>query len=328
MKIISGQQIRSLGISPRQCVEWIYESFNMKKDAQLPAKISVHPADNDFFTSMPCLLPLPAQGDGGKRDEAGCQYFGVKEVHRIEGAVPSLGSDMLLYNAKNGELLALIDCDWITTMRTGAVAAVSAKALRKDDAHVYGFVGLGNTARATLLCVLEAEPSRHFLVKLLRYKNQAELFVERFRDYENVDFEIVDDLNEMAASVDVFISCITSANGLLVEDEKTFRPGITVIPVHMRGLQNCDTTFDRVFGDDTDHVKGFRYFSQFKDYNEIGEVLAGRDPGRKSQEQRLIDYNYGLALHDVVFASKIYEMTSHMDVQSVDIQKETEKYWL
>ena len=62
------------------------------------------------------------------------QYFGIKEVHRIQGAVPSLGSVMMLYNAKTGELLALVDCDWITTMRTGAVAAVSAKALRKDGA--------------------------------------------------------------------------------------------------------------------------------------------------------------------------------------------------
>ena len=132
----------------------------------------------------------------------------------------------------------------------------------------------------------------------------------------------------MAAAVDVFISCITSAKGLLVEDETLFNPGVTVIPVHMRGLQNCDTTFDRVFGDDTDHVKGFRFFPQFRDYNEIGEVLAGRDPGRKSQEQRIIDYNYGLALHDVVYASKIYEMTDGMNVPTVDIQKETEKYWI
>lgn len=165
------------------------------------------------------------------------RYFGIKEVHRIEGAVLSLGSDMMLYNANNGELLALVDCDWITTMRTGAVAAVSAKALRKSDAYIYGMVGLGNTARATMLCVLEAEPEKHFHVKLLRYKNQAELFVDRFRDYDNVSFEILDDINEMARTVDVFFSCITSANGLLVADESTFQCGVTVIPVHMRGCR-------------------------------------------------------------------------------------------
>lgn len=323
MKIISEQIIRSLGITPKECVAWIYESFVMKQEAQLPAKISVHPAEYDFFTSMPCLLPKMW---GGVNNNT--RYFGIKEVHRIEGAVPSLGSDMMLYNANNGELLALVDCDWITTMRTGAVAAVSAKALRKSNAKVYGLVGLGNTARATMLCVLEAEPEKYFDVKLLRYKDQAELFIERFKGYKNVKFEIVDDINEMARSVDVFISCITSANGLLVEDESVFQPGVTVIPVHMRGLQNCDTTFDRVFGDDTDHIKGFKYFPQYKDYNEVGEVLAGRDPGRKSDEQRIIDYNYGLALHDVVYASKIYELVKDKDIPSIELVKETEKFWI
>lgn len=320
MKIISQELIRSLNITPRQCVDWVYESFDKKQEAQLPTKISVHPADFDFFTSMPCLLP---QNNKSKH-----RYFGIKEVHRIEGAVPSLGSDMMLYDALNGELLALVDCDWITTMRTGAVAAVSAKVLRKKDSTIYGMVGLGNIGRATMLCILELEPEKFFKVKLLRYKDQAELFINRFKDYSNVEFEIVDDINELARTSDVFISCITSANGLLVEDEKTFQQGVTVIPVHMRGLQNCDTTFDRVFGDDTDHIKGFKYFSQYSDYNEIGEVLAGRDVGRKSDNQRIIDYNYGLALHDVVFASKIYEMVENDNVPEIEIQKEKEKFWI
>ncbi|WP_290744709.1 hypothetical protein [Fibrobacter sp. UBA4309] len=321
MRIISEQTIRSLGISPKQCTDWIYESFALKSEAQLPAKISVHPTDTDFFTSMPCLLPE-------SKSNPDIRYFGIKEVHRIEGAVPSLGSDMLLYNAKNGDLLALLDGDWITTMRTGAVAAASSKALRKKDSSRYGMLGLGNTARASLLCILEAEPEKHFDVKLLRYKNQAELFIQRFQNYKNVSFEIVDDVKEIAQSVDVLISCITSANGLIVEDESLFPPGITIIPVHMRGFQNCDTTFDRVFGDDTGHVRNFKFFPQYHDYNEIGEVLAGRDPGRKSENQRIIDYNYGLGLHDTLFASKIYEMTLDKSLPEIPIIKETDKFWV
>ena len=320
MKIITQQAIRSLNISPRQCVEWIYESFSLKAEAQLPAKISVHPADTDFFTSMPCLLPA---------NSAGRRYFGIKEVHRIEGAVPSLGSDLMLYDAQNGELLALLDADWITTMRTGAVAAASIKALRKSNAQSYALVGLGNTARATVLCLLENEPDRHFHFQLLRYKDQAEQFIRRFESYSNVTFQIADDINAMARQADVFISCITSANGLLVDDVELFQPGVTVIPVHMRGLQNCDVVFDRVFGDDTDHIKGFRYFPQYHDYNEIGEVLAGRDPGRRNDQQRIIDYNYGLGLHDVVFASKLYELLcDNASCSEVCYPKETDKFWV
>lgn len=327
MKIISQQQIRALNISPATCVQWIRESFALKKRADLPAKISVHPEEGEFFTSMPCLLPPPYTPD--LKEVTGFQrrYFGVKEVHRLLNSVPSLGSDLLLYDAQSGELLALIDTDWITTMRTGAVAAVSAKALRKSTAKDYGIVGLGNTARATLLCILEQEPERHFPVKLVRYKDQAEQFIERFKDYQNVSFEIVDSAEQIASEVDVFISCITNAQGLLVADERRFKPGVTLIPVHMRGLQNCDTTFDRVFGDDTGHVQGFKYFNQWQDYNEIGEVLAGRDPGRRSDEQRIIDYNYGLALHDVVYAAKIFERLQK-ESQEIIIERETAKFWV
>ena len=57
MKIISENQIKDLGITPATCVDWAKESFSIKNKAQLPAKISVHPQGNDFFTSMPCLLP-------------------------------------------------------------------------------------------------------------------------------------------------------------------------------------------------------------------------------------------------------------------------------
>lgn len=324
MKVISEQTIRSLGVTPRECVEWIKESFSIKRYAQLPAKISVHPSEDDFFTSMPCLLP-PATTEIDRWKPLH-HYFGIKEVHRIKGAVPSLGSDMMLYDAHTGELLALMDSDWITTMRTGAVAAVAAKCLRKSDAKTYGFIGLGNTARASLLCMLEQEPETMFFVKLLRYKDQADLFIKRFEKYGNVRFDVVDNVHELVQTSDVLLSCVTSAEGLFVEDEKEFKAGITLIPVHTRGFQNCDTAFDRVFGDDTEHVKGFRYFKQFKDYNELGEVLAGNDIGRKSDSQRILSYNYGIALHDVVYAAKIFEMVK--EEKEIELKKETGKFWV
>lgn len=327
MRIISEQLIRDLHIAPRTCVEWVRESFAMKPLAQLPAKSSVHPLEGEFINSMPCLLPAPEALPAGT-GKARRHYFGIKVVHRLNAAVPSLGGDMLLYDARTGELLALVDADWVTMMRTGAVTAVAAKALRKSSADCYGFIGLGNTARASLLCVLEQEPEKSFHVQLVRYKDQAERFMERFAGFRNVEFEIVDNVVDVAHDVDVFISCITRATEMLVPDDTTFQPGATVIPVHSRGLQCCDTTFDRVFGDDTDHLRGFRYFSQFRGYNEIGEVLAGRDLGRTSDEQRILNYNCGLGLHDVVYASRIYEMLEAAMLPEVERIKETAKFWV
>jgi ornithine cyclodeaminase len=81
-----------------------------------------------------------------------------------------------------------------------------------------------------------------------------------------------------------------------------------VVPVHTRGFQNCDTVFDKVYADDTDHVKGFRYFAEFKEYHQIEEVLKGVDRGRTSDTERILSYNIGLGLHDALYASRIYDI--------------------
>lgn len=296
MKSITNSEIVALNISATKCVDWVREAFVMKSECQLPAKISVHPTGNDFFTTMPCLLPK----EYGR--------FGAKVVSRIVGRVPALKSDMMLFDSNNGELLALVDCDWITAMRTGAVAALAIKTFRNSTAKEYAFIGLGSTARATLTCLLESCKDEQLNIRLFRYKDQAEKIVEEYKGYDNVTFTIVDNTSDLVRGADVVVSCITDATGLLVEDESLFKPGVLVVPVHTRGFQNCDTTFDKVYADDTDHVKGFKYFSEFREFHQIEEVLKGVTPGRESDTERILSYNIGLGLHDVLYASRIYDM--------------------
>lgn len=296
MKSITNSEIVALNISATKCVDWVREAFVMKSECQLPAKISVHPTGNDFFTTMPCLLPK----EYGR--------FGAKVVSRIVGRVPALKSDMMLFDSNNGELLALVDCDWITAMRTGAVAALAIKTFRNSTAKEYAFIGLGSTARATLTCLLESCKDEQLNIRLFRYKDQAEKIVEEYKGYDNATFTIVDNTSDLVRGADVVVSCITDASGLLVEDESLFKPGVLVVPVHTRGFQNCDTTFDKVYADDTDHVKGFKYFSEFREFHQIEEVLKGVTPGRESDTERILSYNIGLGLHDVLYASRIYDM--------------------
>ena len=315
MKIISQAQIKALKIPPATCVDWVKESFSIKKNSQLPAKISVHPQGFDFYTAMPCLLP------------ASYDRVGLKMVHRVKGAIPSLGSDILVYEASTGRLLAFMDCDWITAMRTGATAVYAAQTFRKSGELTYSFVGLGNTARATMLCLLETEKEKPHKVLLKRYKDQAEQFIERFSEYDNVRFDVVDSIPEMIAASDVVFSCITDADGLFCEDESCFRPGITLIPIHVRGFQNCDLFFDKVFGDDTAPIKNWKYFNQYRHYAELQDVIDGNDPGRESDTERILSYNYGLAIHDIFYASKIYELLKS-ESPDVPIIKETAKFWV
>lgn len=315
--IIQQTQIDSLHISPAECIEWVQEGFLMKDEVQLPAKLSVHPQGEDFITSMPCLLP---ERDGKK-------YFGIKIVSRIEGQRPALKSDIYLYDAKSGLLLAIIDGDWITAMRTGAVAALAVRTFQRSNVDAYSMIGLGNIARAVALCLIDDNRHRPITLRLMRYKEQAEQFIERFKDYSNVKFEIVDDHRAFVAGAEVLLSCVTVATELLFPDNNLFQKGVTVVPVHMRGFQNCDVFFDKVFGDDTGQIRGFKYFSQFRQYDELHRVLQGKTPGRINNDERILSYNYGIGLHDIVFASKIYELSQGAGVTLL-FQKHDQKIWL
>ena len=221
-----------------------------------------------------------------------------------------------------------MDGTWITTWRTAAVAAVTVETLKKRDAKNISLMGLGNIARAFVMCIDAMRNHEDINLNILAYKDQHNIFIERFKKYKNIHINVFDDVKEMFKISDVIVSCVTAATSLFDENDEDFKPGVLIVPVQTRGFQNCDLTFDRIFCDDIPHISGFKYFNQYKDYNEIGEVLAGRDIGRKSDDQRIIDYNYGLAIHDVVYASKIYEMLSDQDVLSIDIIKETEKFWI
>ena len=316
IKVISHQDIKNLGITPQQCLEWVEESFSIKYDSVLPPKISIHPQGDDFFNAMPCLLPSKYA------------RYCIKVVHRIENAVPSLGSDIMLYDSLHGSLLAIVDGDWITTMRTGAVTALATRLLKRSNVSTYSIVGLGNTARATALCLAAENKGTPITLRLMRYKDQAELFAERLKDYKHVTCKIIDSMEEFIAGADVIISCVTSAgNKLFSEHDEAYKKGVLVLPVHSRGFQNCDLTFDKVFADDKGHVEGFRYFSQFKQFDEISNVILGKSPGRENDEERILDYNVGLGLHDALFASKIYAMFTASSVTYHQI-KEDKKFWV
>ncbi|MBU0291101.1 MAG: ornithine cyclodeaminase [Segatella copri] len=316
MIVIQDREVRSLGLKPKDFIDSVRHCFVHKPECQLPPKISLHPKGDDFINTMPCLLPPETN------------RYGVKIVSRVKGRTPALKSDSMLYDVTTGELLAVIDCDYITTMRTGAVAALAVDTLKKNNVKKIALMGLGNTGRATMMCLssLLPPPDGKYEVSLLKYKDQAEQFIEHFKNLDNFHFTIANDTKELFENADVIISCITQANGLFIDDVNVFKPGVLVVPVHTRGFQNCDTIFDKVVCDDIGHVKGFKYFNQFKNLTELGDILRGDKPGRQSEEERIIDYNIGLGLHDAYICSKVYDAVKAQPHENIELVHSTQKY--
>lgn len=256
---------------------------------------------------------------------------GVKVVTRYPDRVPSLESCILLMDATTGEFLALMDGTWITAMRTGAVAAHSVMLFAKKNFSVIGMMGLGNTSRAALLVLAEQIGDRKITVKLLKYKGQEKSFAERFSGYKNLKFVYADTAEEMVHGSDVVISGAT----YLLEDvcsDECFDKGVLVVPIHTLGFTNCDLFFDKVFADDLGHVHHFKNFNKFKQFAEVSDVVNGIKPGRESDSERIVAYNIGISIHDVAFASAIYEMMQQKGIldslPDADLKIPSEKFWV
>lgn len=317
MKIITHADIVKLHISPLQCYEWVFDMLMHKSNAILPVKISMKPMEGVFYNVMPSLLPKCSGG--------------VKVVTRYPFRNPALDSQILLYDYETGNVKALLDGNYITAMRTGAVAAHSIGLLGKQDFKEIGMIGLGNQARAVIKVILALYPNRKFILKLLKYKNQHLLFEDYFKDFAysgNIEFISVNSYKEAVRGSDVIISSATYFSDDIC-DKDCFDEGCLVVPIHTRGFMNCDIFFDKIYADDTEHVKGFKYFNQFKRFAEISDVLIGEAEGRINDVERIIVYNIGLSMHDINFAERIYEIAQIEQAgQEIKLSMPKEKFWI
>ena len=253
---------------------------------------------------------------------------GVKVVNRYPERKPSLDSKLLLLDNLSGDFLALMDANWITAMRTGAVAVHSILNFAKKDFKTVAMLGLGNTCRSTLLVLASMVRDRELTIKLLKYKDQHESFMKRFEGFENLKFICVDTNEELVKGSDVIVSCVTYFGEDLCNDD-CFDEGVLVVPVHTRGFTNCDLFFDKVYADDYGHVHHFKNFDKFKYFAEVCDVVNGLAGGRKNEKERILAYNIGLSIHDINYAAHIYEMIKdNIELLDIDMKDPVDKFWI
>ena len=318
MKLISFDKIVNMNIPQKNVYEWVSEMILQKDKTVLPGKISMkHKAlDGVFCNVMPSFVYV-----GDKL------YGGVKIVTRYPQRSPSLDSQLILFDGVSGEFLALMDANWITAARTGAVAAHSIELLAKKDSKVLGMMGLGNVARASMLQIAEVFDDRQFDVKLLKFGGEEILFKQRFEKYKNLNFSFVDTAEEMVDGSDIVLSAATYLPNDVCAD-KYFKEGVLVLPVHTLGFTNCDLFFDKVFADDTYHVKDFKYFRNFKSFAEVSDVVNGRADGRENDRERILAYNIGLSIHDVNLAARIYESIDKTSLTDINMNIPSDRLWV
>lgn len=290
--VLSHKEITGLNIPVSEIIEAVRKGLidHANKMTLLAPKITFRPEPESFYTSMP----------SGNRNDG---VLGLKLIQRpsfSDKNAPSVFGTMFLNDYATGELLSIMDATWLTSIRTGAVAALSIQAYSCQPVEKISIMGIGNVGLATLQCIAETMPLiKH--VKVLDYKDSVERIINRFGGSR---FNIVKcgDVESLFSETQVVITSLTYAEKPFVKKEWLF-DGIFALPLHMRGWQDVDPCFDKMFTDDHAHTKSWLY--RFD--GELGEVLAGMKKGRDNASQKIIAYNYGIAVDDLAVSKLIYD---------------------
>ncbi len=315
MKFLDFDKVRSLGITASEMYAWTEEVWK-KQDAFIyPTKQHIWDGDSSRYIVMPAIYP--------EGDVAGVKFI-CRNVDDING-LPKRNSNIMLQRISQHGLLGVLDSTYLTNLRTGACAYYNATKFAKSNPESIAVYGLGLAARAFMFFWTALYPGK-IRMKIMRYKDQADLFVEKYKGCEKIEFQICDTMEELFDS-DIIVSCVSFARKEICP-ESVYRKGCTIVPVHTSGFQNCDLTFDKIAVDDIGHVEKYRYYEQFKSRMiRITEAANGKEPFREDDQQRIVIYNGGLAIFDLYFAMKTLEKAGD-DCIDLPMSYPEDRFWM
>lgn len=294
------------------CVLAVEQAFRLHGEGRAPA---------------PGVLGVHAQG-GGFHIKAGTlplsrNYFAAKANANFPGnparGLPTIQGVILLFDADNGQVLAVMDSMEITILRTGAATAVAAKYLARKDSQVATICGCGNQGRVQLRAVRHACPLEKAFVWDIQ-KEAAERFAQAMAAELEIAVTPVGDLPAALRQSDICVTC-TPAKKFLIHD-KDVPPGmfIAAVGADNEDKQELDPELlapkNKVVADvvaqcavigDLHHALAAGTASVSCVYAELGEIVCGKKPGRTSAEEITIFDSTGMALQDVASAAVVYE---------------------
>ena len=135
-------------ISPSEAIECVREGFveYAAGQWQMPPKIYLEAPPAGDFRAM------PARGGG-----LAILKWVTSFPRNPQAGLPVVMGMISVSSAENGEPLALVDVRSVTALRTGAVAALAAQELAREDARSVGIVGCGLHGAWAARCLAAAE---------------------------------------------------------------------------------------------------------------------------------------------------------------------------
>jgi alanine dehydrogenase len=146
--LVFPQETVLLAIDPDEAIERVRDGFVEYAGAewQMPPKVYLDASPNGDFRAM------PAKGAG-----LAILKWVTSFPRNPEAGLPVVMGMICVSSAVDGEPLALVDVRAVTALRTGAVAAVAAQELAREDARTVGMIGCGLHGTWAARCLAAAE---------------------------------------------------------------------------------------------------------------------------------------------------------------------------
>ncbi len=313
---LSQADVESVGLTMAEIIELVETAFREKGEGhiEMPPKPGIHPGEGDnFIHAMPAYIPA--------MDSAGVKWVsGFPGNH--ERGLPYITGLLILNDPETGLPIAVMDCVWITAMRTAAATAVGARRLARPDSTTLGILGCGvqgttNTEALNVLFPLE---------RVMAYDVKPEAVAAFAEDVSNrFDLEVVpvETPKEAVAGCDM----VVTAGPILKEPHRTIQPGwldegafASLVDFDSYWHPDAMKEADKFCTDDVPQLEHYREVGYFQDippiHADLGELVTGQKPGRETPDERTMTCNLGLAIDDMAVAPAIYQQAREKDIGS------------
>ena len=286
-------------VSPEAAIERTRLAFERHASGEwtMPAKIYLDSPPHGDFRAM------PARGEG---------FALLKWVTSFpdnpERGLPVVTGALLLSDAKSGALVAIMDCASITSLRTGASAAVSAQVLARDGARSVGLIGCGVNGAWTARCLASAGYGPGVCADARPERAEALA--------DELGWRIGD--RAEAAGQDVVATVTPGRQPVILASD--LRPGqhLAVLGADAKGKAEVELTAIercRLFCDEWEQASEGGELAggvaagvvAREAVTQLGEVIAGRAGGRDAADEVTLFDSTGLAIQDLGIALAAYE---------------------
>lgn len=269
----------------------------------MPPKPGIHPAPDAFIHAMPAYIP--SMGSAGLKWVAG-----YPENYRR--GLPYISGLLILNDAETGLPRAIMDCTWVTAMRTGAATAVAAKFMARRESETVGILACGVQGRTNLMALMEVFPITRVHAYDVDRKSQADFVAEVARRY-GVEVCGVEHPRQAVEEMDL----IVTSGPILRVPHATIQAGwmkagafASLVDFDSYWAPAAMKESDKFVTDDIPQLEHYREAGYFQDippvYADLGEIVIGLEPGRESPAERTMACNLGLAMDDMATAPLIH----------------------